>query len=150
MKTLLLSLLVALGLGLTARAANDPVLSAYMMVDQERLPFYNKVAPAATVLPAYGGAEARTGMEGKVEVSVVVRPDGSVASTFLRSGKATVAMKLSALNAVKQWKFPVIASEGKPIRYVSSTTIVFRASMKFTSANMGDMSTRLVSWSEIE
>lgn len=150
MKSFLCSLVVALSLSATARAVETPIFSTEIVVDQERLPFYKKVDPTATVLPRYHVNDARSGMQGKVEVGVVVQPDGSVSGTFLKSGEASDTMKRTALSVVKQWKFPVIAADGKPIKYAASTTILFRATMAFSTANLGDMSARFVAWSEIE
>ena len=147
---------LAVGLYTAAYAATsrrplaDPVFTADIIVNQERLPFYKRVAPAAAELPPYNWIDSRFGSEGAVEVGAVVQPDGTVSGTFFKGGNASETMKRTAMNAVKKWKFPVIAADGKPIKYATSTTIRFHREMPLSTSDRGDMSRSVTAWSEIE
>lgn len=68
------------------------------------------------VAPKYPTAALRNGHEGWVELSYVVEPDGSVSNVFVTDSSGFKHFELSALKAVKQWKFEPAMENGKAVQ----------------------------------
>ncbi len=82
--------------------------------------------PIHRVNPRYPGSEAAKGGEGWVEVSFVVKKDGTVGDTIIDNSSGRRAFEKEALRAVRKWRYEPATMNGEPIeRCHTKVRIIF-------------------------
>ena len=76
--------------------------------------------------PPYPKAAFRAGAEGTVEISVVVNPDGTVASAVVAQSSGHELLDKSALDTVKGWRFKSARKDGVLSKSVVRVPSTFR------------------------
>lgn len=71
--------------------------------------------PIAQIAPLYPYTAKARGIEGRVELLFVVRPDGSVSDVEVKSSFPRGTFDETAMNAVKKWRFKPGTKAGKPV-----------------------------------
>jgi TonB family protein len=65
--------------------------------------------------PRFPRPEADAGIEGWVEVSYVVKPDGSVGETLIENSSGRKAFERATIKSIKDWRYEPATMNGKPI-----------------------------------
>jgi protein TonB len=81
-------------------------------------------AVATRVQPDYPSVARQLKVQGTVELSVLVAENGSVAKVEIVSGNPMLTV--SAVDALKRWKFRPFIEDGKPIQVLAPVTVDFR------------------------
>ena len=74
--------------------------------------------------PVYPPTARQARIEGAVIFSAVIGPDGSV--TQLAVDKGHPLLVPAALDAVRQWKYQPIVSEGSPVEALTTVSVIFQ------------------------
>jgi TonB family protein len=77
------------------------------------------------VKPDYPDDARRRGVEGEVEMEIVVRRDGSVGDVRILKGLAS-ALNDRAVQAVRQWRFSPARRQGTPVDVIVEVSVEFR------------------------
>lgn len=77
------------------------------------------------VKPDYTDDGRRRGIEGEVELEIVVRSDGSVGDVTLRRGLGA-GLDQRAVDAVRQWRFSPATRQGVPVDVIVQVSVEFR------------------------
>lgn len=65
--------------------------------------------------PRYPRKEAQRGVEGWVQVSFVVKPDGSVGETLIEDSSGRKNFERETLKAIRRWRYEPATMNGEPI-----------------------------------
>jgi TonB family protein len=84
-----------------------------------------KGVKAPKLIPQYTGAAKEARIQGAVELSVVVRPDGRTDRIRVRKG-LDPGLDENAVKAVEQWKFEPATKDGEPVAVPALITLHFR------------------------
>src|SRR5215217_3162203 len=76
-----------------------------------------KKALTSKVAPEYPPMARQMKLGGKVQVDVIIDPDGNVEKVQIVTGNPVLTS--AAVTAVKRWKFTPFMNEGKPTRAVA-------------------------------
>ena len=79
----------------------------------------------AEVKPDYPDAARRRGLEGQVEMEIVVRRDGSVGDVRILKGLSS-ELNDRAAQAVRQWRFAPARRQGEPVDVIVEVSVEFR------------------------
>ena len=77
------------------------------------------------VKPDYTDEGRRNGIEGEVELEIVVRRDGSVGEVTVRRGLGG-GLDQRAVDAVRQWRFSPATRQGAPVDVIVQVSVEFR------------------------
>jgi protein TonB len=105
------------------------VLAAAMLQAQEIVPGPGVTMPAIVkeVKPDYTPEAKKAGIQGNVEMSVVVKDDGTVGDVRVsKSLDEKYGLDAQAVNAMKQWLFKPGSKDGKPVPVRVSVEMTFR------------------------
>jgi len=78
--------------------------------------------------PPYPQSARRAGTEGRVVLTVQVRPDGRIGSVRVSSSSGSPVLDSAAISAVKRWKFAPELEKGKPV--TASVKVPFTFALK--------------------
>jgi len=84
----------------------------------------------------YPRREARRGVEGWVQLSYVVNPDGSVGETLIEDSSGRESFEKEALRAMRRWRFEPATMNGEPIEQCH-TKVLLNFQMDQPSRNRG-------------
>jgi protein TonB len=76
------------------------------------------------VKPVYPDIARQAGIEGIVSMRVVINKDGGVDNVEVLSGEQ--ALRQSALNAVRQWRYKPLVLNGNPVPVVTEINLKFQ------------------------
>jgi TonB family protein len=77
--------------------------------------------------PVYPQDEQKAGHEGRVQLDILVRADGGVASVAVTKSTGYPALDDAAVAAAKTWTFePTLDAQGQPIEAHAQTAMTFR------------------------
>lgn len=93
-----------------------PTPAYYMLVDGENLPFFPHIMPLKSSEPS---EVRKNGEQGTVELGTVVTVEGKVTGTFVVKANVSKPAQRAVGLAVRQWRFPILTMESKPVRYVT-------------------------------
>jgi TonB family protein len=71
--------------------------------------------PLQKVKPHYPDEEAQRGIEGWVQVSFVIQPDGTVGETLIEDSSGRRAFEKETIRAIGQWTYEPATMNGEPI-----------------------------------
>jgi TonB family protein len=77
------------------------------------------------IKPEYPEDARRRGVEGEVEMEIVVRRDGSVGDVRILKG-LTAGLNDRAAQAVRQWRFSPARRQGTPVDVIVEVSVEFR------------------------
>jgi protein TonB len=88
-----------------------------------------RIIPSSRALPQYPAAARRAGLLGTVILMIVVDADGSVGQIeVLRSPDQRWGFDLSAIDAVKQWRYEPALMNGKAVAAYITVMVEFTLS----------------------
>jgi len=83
-----------------------------------------KAAAVSKAMPEYPPMARQLKVTGKVELEVVIAPDGSVEDVRISSGNSMLTRPCA--KAVHDWRFKPFLQDGKPTRAVAPLTFEFK------------------------
>jgi TonB family protein len=98
--------LVLLGAQLQARADDTAEIS---------LESGTRARPINRKLQPFPRREANAGIEGWVEVSYVIKPDGTVGETIIENSSGRKAFERATIKSIKKWRYEPATMNGEPI-----------------------------------
>ena len=119
-----------LSLPLAGCVAPQPVntANAYVrdiVIDGETLPLFRNVVSDQTVSPPIRPPDLRSGGIRQVRLHVVVGEDGAARSTHVKYANVTKGTLEATQDAVRRWRFPAIAQDGRATRYVAEVRLTY-------------------------
>lgn len=90
--------------------------------------FDSDVIPVVQVAPVYPRAAKQAKIQGSVTLSIVIRPDGSVAKAKVIEAKPKRLFNDSAVQAILKWKFRPKIVDGQAVAQDATQTIEFTLS----------------------
>jgi TonB family protein len=79
-------------------------------------------------LPKYPGMAARAKVQGSVEVTFVIQPDGTTGDirvTKPASATPNLGFEEEAIKAVEKWRYEPVSHHGKPVKLQAKATVDF-------------------------
>jgi TonB family protein len=113
MRNLLVATVVVLGGSLTV--SSSPHSARADDTAQTSLESGTWAKPTTRVTPRYPEEEAQRGIEGWVQVSFVIQPDGTVGETLIEDSSGRRAFEKETIRAIGQWTYEPATMNGEPI-----------------------------------
>lgn len=110
-----LPVLIGLGLVASLALAEDPMVRVGGNVQQANL--------ISTVTPVYPPEAKRDGIQGKVQLQVVIDKEGHVTEVSVLQGPDVLVD--AAVEAVKQWVYRPTLLNGEPVRVLTTIDVNF-------------------------
>jgi len=83
-----------------------------------------RARPVTRTNPHYPPSEARKGIEGWVQVSFVVEPDGSVGETLIEDSSGSRNFERETIKNIRRWKYEPATMNGKPIEQCHTKVLI--------------------------
>jgi TonB family protein len=122
MRNLLLATVVALGGSLAASSA--PHSARADEPAQTSLESGTRAQPIKRSNPRYPRSEARKGVEGWVQVSFVVNPDGSVGETLIEDSSGRKTFERETIKAIRKWQYEPATMNGEAIEQCHTKVLI--------------------------
>lgn len=87
---------------------------------------YEKLKPVFILPPTYPARCLRLGIEGRVQVRVLVGENGRVQEATLDESSGDASLDEAALEAVRRWRFAAAQRDGVPVRAWARVPIEFK------------------------
>jgi TonB family protein len=113
MRNLLVATAVVLGGSLTVPSSPHPARADDTA--QTSLESGTFAKPIERKLRPFPSSEADAGIEGWVEVSYVIKPDGTVGETIIENSSGRKAFERATIRSIKNWRYEPATMNGEPI-----------------------------------
>jgi TonB family protein len=89
------------------------------------------------VMPHYPEKEEQRGIEGWVQVSFVIQPDGTVGETLIEDSSGRRAFEEATIRATKKWTYEPATMNGKPIEQCHTQVLMMFEMDKYSKKRSG-------------